>query len=122
MTLSRRGEPGAPIEIPDLVRYGTTMKTISARDANQNFSKVLAEVEQGETVLITKNGKTVAELRPRADDPREDPVWRAKFEHMMQLMRETPDTGYRVGKITEDDKYGDAPIESAVYARPLDAR
>jgi prevent-host-death family protein len=97
------------------------MKTITARAANQNFSKVLAEVEQGETVLITKNGKTVAELRPRADDPREDPVWRAKFEHMMQLMRETPDTGYRVGKITEDDKYGDAPIESAVYARSRDA-
>ena len=32
---------------------------------------------------------------------------------MMQLMRETPDTGYRVGKITKDDKYGDAPIERA---------
>jgi hypothetical protein len=25
-------------------------------------------------------------------------------------MRDTPDTGYRVGKITEDDKYGDAPV------------
>lgn len=85
------------------------MKRITAREANQNFSRVLAEVEQGETVLITKNGKTVAELRPRPDDPREDPVWRARFEHMLQLMRETPDTGYRVGKITEDDKYGDAP-------------
>lgn len=97
------------------------MKTMTARDANQNFSKVLAEVEQGETVLITKNGKTVAELRPRSDDPREDPVWRAKFEHMMKLMRDTPDNGYRVGKITEDDKYGDAPIESVVYAGPRDA-
>jgi antitoxin (DNA-binding transcriptional repressor) of toxin-antitoxin stability system len=78
-------------------------------------------VEQGETVLITKNEKTVAQLRPRADNTREDPVWRAKFEHMVQLMGETPDTGYRVGKITEDDKYGDAPIESAVFARPRDA-
>jgi len=74
VTLSRRGDHGAPIKSPDLVCYGTTMKMITARDANQNFSKVLAEVEQGETVLITKNGKTVAELRPRADDPREDPV------------------------------------------------
>ena len=85
------------------------MKTITARDANQNFSKVLAEVERGETVLISKNGKTVAEMRPRADDPRQDPVWRANYERMLDLMRQTPATGYRVGKITEDDKYGDAP-------------
>ena len=85
------------------------MITLTARDANQNFSKVLAEVEKGETVLITKNGKTVAELRPRADDPRDDPEWRAAYDRMVKLMRETPATGYRVGKITEDDKYGDAP-------------
>ena len=63
------------------------MKTITARDANQNFSKVLAEVERGETVLISKNGKTVAEMRPRADDPRQDPVWRANYERMLDLMR-----------------------------------
>jgi prevent-host-death family protein len=90
--------------------YCSAMKTMNARDANQNFSKVLAEVERGETVLITKNGKTVAELRPRADDPREDPVWRANFERMMALMASWEDTGYRVGTITEDDKYGDAPV------------
>ncbi|MGD9966162.1 MAG: type II toxin-antitoxin system Phd/YefM family antitoxin [Hyphomonadaceae bacterium] len=85
------------------------MKTLTARDANQNFSKLLAEVEKGETVVITKNGKTVAELRPRSDDRRDDPEWRAAYEHMLKLMRAWPDTGYRVGKITEDDKYGDAP-------------
>ena len=84
------------------------MKTMTARIANQNFSKLLGEVERGETVLITKNGKTVAELRPRADDPREDPVWRANHERMLGLMRAWPDNGYRVGEITEDDKYGDA--------------
>jgi prevent-host-death family protein len=84
------------------------MRTVAARDANQSFSKLLAEAEQGETILITKNGKTVAELRPRADDPRDDPEWRAAFERMVALMEATPETGYRVGKITEDDKYGDA--------------
>lgn len=85
------------------------MRTITAREANQNFSKVLAEVERGETVLIRKNGKTVAEMRPRGDDPRQDPVWRANYKRMLELMRAWPVTGYRVGKITEDDKYGDAP-------------
>jgi prevent-host-death family protein len=84
------------------------LRAVAARDANQSFSKLLAEAEQGETILITKNGKTVAELRPRADDPRDDPEWRAAFERMVALMEATPATGYRVGKITEDDKYGDA--------------
>ncbi|MDX2238007.1 MAG: type II toxin-antitoxin system prevent-host-death family antitoxin [Hyphomonadaceae bacterium] len=83
------------------------MRSTTARDANQNFSKLLAEVERGETVLITKNGRTVAELRPRADDPREDPVWRAAYEEMLRLMREWPDRGYEVGPITKEDKYGD---------------
>jgi prevent-host-death family protein len=85
------------------------MKTVTARDANQHFSKVLAEVEQGETVLITKNGKTVAELRPRSDDPRDDPAWRAAYEQMVALMQAWPDRGISVGAITEDDKYGDVP-------------
>jgi len=85
------------------------MRTMTARDANQNFSKILKEAEQGETVLITKNGRTVAELRPRVHDPRDDPEWRAAHAAMVALMATTPATGYRVGKITADDKYGDAP-------------
>ena len=60
-------------------------------------------------MLITKNGRTVAELRPRADDPREDAAWRSAYEHMLKLLADTPATGFRVGKITEEDKYGDAP-------------
>ncbi len=84
------------------------MRSTTVRDANQNFSKLIAEVERGETVLITKNGRTVAELRPRADDPRQDPEWRSAYERMVKLMADTPATGFRVGKITEDDKYGDA--------------
>ena len=84
------------------------MRSMTARDANQHFSKLLAEVEKGETVLITKNGRTVAELRPRPDDPRDDPDWRAAFERMLRLMDDTPATGFRVGQITEEDKYADA--------------
>lgn len=85
------------------------MRKITTRDANQNFSKLLAEVERGETVLITKIGMTVAELRPRADDPMQHKQWRADFDSMIVLMAAWPETGYRVGSITDDDKYGDAP-------------
>jgi prevent-host-death family protein len=82
------------------------MRSMTVRDANQNFSKLIAEVEQGETVLITKNGRTVAELRPRADDPRQDLEWRSAYERMLALLQAWPDRRYQVGKITEDDKYG----------------
>jgi|GEM_PF-683982 len=96
--------------VTEFLRYMYYMtRIVTARDANQNFSKVLAEVENGETVLITKNGKTVAELRPKASDKRDDPEWRAAYARMLELMGSWKETGYRVGKITEDDKYGDAP-------------
>jgi len=42
------------------------MKTISARDANQKFSKLLAEVTAGQEVVITKRGQPVARLSPIA--------------------------------------------------------
>lgn len=40
------------------------MKTVSARDANQSFSKLLAAVEAGEEVVITKRGVAVARMLP----------------------------------------------------------
>jgi prevent-host-death family protein len=84
------------------------MKTINARAANQNFSKLLAEVERGETIRITKNGRTVAELRPQTDDVSQDPKWRAAFDRMARAMQAWPRNAKPIGKITEDDKYGDA--------------
>ena len=38
------------------------MKTVTARQANHEFSELLARVERGEEVLITKRGKPVALL------------------------------------------------------------
>jgi prevent-host-death family protein len=40
------------------------MKTVSAREANHGFSELLADVERGEEVLITKRGRPVAVLSP----------------------------------------------------------
>jgi PHD/YefM family antitoxin component YafN of YafNO toxin-antitoxin module len=37
-----------------------TMKTISARQANQAFSELLFQVERGEEVIILKHGQPVA--------------------------------------------------------------
>jgi prevent-host-death family protein len=43
------------------------MKTVSARDANQSFSKLLAEVEAGREVIITRRGEAVARMVPIID-------------------------------------------------------
>ena len=44
------------------MHYIAAMKTVSARDANQHFSKLLAEVEAGQEVVITRRGRPVARL------------------------------------------------------------
>lgn len=83
------------------------MREMSVREANQNFSQVVAAAEQGETIVITKNGKPVARITPQHADRSQDPEWQAAYETLVKSLREKPATGFRVGKITEDDKYGD---------------
>jgi prevent-host-death family protein len=40
------------------------MRTVSARQANHEFSALLLRAERGEEILITKHNKPVAVLRP----------------------------------------------------------
>jgi prevent-host-death family protein len=86
------------------------MRSVTVREANQAFSRILAEVEGGESILITKNGRTVAELRPHPHDPRLDPHWQAAHRRLVEQLRSWPDRGQSIGPITERDKYGDAPV------------
>lgn len=43
------------------------MKTVSAAEANRSFSKILGEVQKGETFRITSRGKPVATIAPAQD-------------------------------------------------------
>lgn len=85
------------------------MLQMSIREANQNFSRLVAEVERGETVLITKNGRPVARMTPQPADPMQDPGQRAAREAVAAWLRSFEGDGFRVGRITEADRYGDAP-------------
>lgn len=85
------------------------MREVSVREANQNFSRLIAEVEGGETVIITKNGRPVAKVAPQPADRRDDPEWRAAYERLVADLDSWRGDGYRVGKITEEDKYGPLP-------------
>jgi prevent-host-death family protein len=40
------------------------MKTVTAAQANRQFSSVLREVAQGQSVLVTSRGKPVATIAP----------------------------------------------------------
>ena len=83
------------------------MREMSVREANQNFSKVISAAEKGETIIITKNGTPVARISPQPPDRVSDLQWQAAFAALEKSLRSKPATGYRVGRITEDDKYGD---------------
>ena len=78
------------------------MKTVSARAANQGFSKLLAEAANGAEIVITRRGKPVAKLVPVGTAKSDDERQRA-IERMMKLMRRGLDLGGR--KFTRDEMH-----------------
>ena len=61
------------------------MRSVSAREANQQFSRILAEAEGGEEVVITRRGEPVATLVPyRA--PEMTPEKKAAIERAIAMM------------------------------------
>ena len=61
------------------------MKTVSARQANHDFSELLSRVERGEEILITKRSKPVALLSPY-QPPRLTPERQAAINHAIEVM------------------------------------
>ncbi len=47
-----------------------TMKTVSARQANHEFSDLLSRVERGEEIVIARNNRPVARLTRFTSSPR----------------------------------------------------
>ncbi|MFW6252925.1 MAG: type II toxin-antitoxin system Phd/YefM family antitoxin [bacterium] len=52
------------------------MKTVNTHEAKTHLSRILQEVSEGETYIISRNGVPVAELRKREEKKRSavDPV------------------------------------------------
>lgn len=80
------------------------MTVVSVRELNSNISKALARVEAGETIDIARNGKVIAELRPKTIV--RNAAWRKAHKESVDFLRKG--LVLNVGKVTEDDKYGDA--------------
>lgn len=82
------------------------MSALSVRELNSNISKALARVEAGEILDITRNGKVIAQLRPKP--VRRDAEWWKAWRETEEVLARGFPVG--VGKITEEDKYGDADL------------
>jgi prevent-host-death family protein len=78
------------------------MKMITATEANRDFSKLLEEVTEGESIGITKRGKMVATLNPVKATAEEAEAF--KRDHIAWL-RNQPCLGIPRG--TRDELYDD---------------
>lgn len=79
------------------------MGVISIREFNANVSRTLARVEAGETIEITRNGKIIAELKPKVLRRSDDPEWRANVERLTELLKQGAKLG---GPFTYEERTG----------------
>ncbi len=71
------------------------MKTVSARQANHEFSDLLSRVERGEEILITKRSRPVAVLSPYRP-----PAMTAEREKAIQHAIAMMEKGLRWGSVS----------------------
>ena len=80
------------------------MKTVSSRDANQRFSKLLAEAEQGRETVITKRGVPVAKLVPYPAK-KQSKEREAAIKDLLDALRRGWDFDYANNKMTRDEMH-----------------
>ena len=69
------------------------MRIVSLMKANQEFSKLVKEVERGEGFLITRRGRPIAKLVPHTADKTTDSRWTAAYRRMMERLNEGASLG-----------------------------
>ena len=68
-------------------------KTVTLRDANQQFARCIREVEAGEEFIITRNGRPVARLMPVTKHRVLTAQQQAAWERLQEAMEEGWDIG-----------------------------
>ena len=76
------------------------MKTVSARQANHDFSKLLSRVERGEKILITKWSKPSPYQPPRLTAERQ-----AAINHAIEVMAQGLPWGATLETFTRDEMH-----------------
>lgn len=80
------------------------MRSVGAREANQQFSRLLKEAESGKHITITRNGKAVAQLVPMRP-VRGTKAHKKAVADMVRLMKKGFDLGGR--RYTRDEMHED---------------
>jgi prevent-host-death family protein len=62
------------------------MRSVSAREANQQFARILDEAANGEEIVITRRGKPVAVLAPYRRAPL-TPEQEAAIDELVAMMK-----------------------------------
>jgi prevent-host-death family protein len=62
------------------------MRSVSAREANQQFARILGEAANGEEIVITRRGKSVAVLAPYRQAPLTSEQEKA-IEELVEMMK-----------------------------------
>ena len=75
-------------------------KSVSAADANRDFSKLLRDVRNGSSFIITNHGKPVAKIIPFVS---EDSVVDAARATLFARLRAQP--AINIGRWTRDELY-----------------
>lgn len=79
-------------------------ESITAADANRNFSSILRRVREGETFVVTSHGRPVARIIPADGDDRAREISR---QALLQRLRSQPII--KVEPWTRDELYEDEP-------------
>ena len=69
------------------------MRTVSLTKAKREFSRLIEEVERGESVLITRRGRPIARLASCTVDKTINAEWAAACERMMTQLKEGASLG-----------------------------
>ncbi len=86
----------------------STMKTVTTREAQHHFSKVMEMVEAGEEVVITRRGKKVARLEAYKNSADFDKKidWKAAIADIEKNLGHLPkQKGSTIEMMRRDERY-----------------
>jgi prevent-host-death family protein len=70
-------------------------KTISLRDANQQFAEIVRQVESGQIYIVTRRGQPVARIEPVSKKRKLTPAQEAAWKRLKRIMEKSYDLGGR---------------------------
>ncbi len=78
-------------------------RSITATEANREFSRVLNEVANGEIYVVTARGKPVAKMVPVSEEEADREARKKRLNDYLEQISRRPVSN--LGRVTRDDGY-----------------